>query len=230
MIDVIISNSKYITDLFKKFFWYDGEVLQVGLPRNDIFFNTEYSNRIKEKVLKEYNIDANKKIILFAPTFRDNFNVFELLDIKALEQNMSNHVVLVRAHPGTTIGIECSNNIIDATNYSDIQELIIACDYFISDYSSCIFDAATCKKDVYLFAPDLKDYLKERGINFVYEELPFPIAYSSDQLIQNLKENACKSKKEELKLFEDKLGIVDDGTASKSIVKRIEMVLHEGKE
>ena len=80
----------------------------------------------------------------------------EKIDLKLLEQKMQGCAILIRAHPGTSIGIDCSENIIDVTDYPDLQELIIACDYFISDYSSCIFDAMTCGKAVYLYAPDRK--------------------------------------------------------------------------
>ncbi|MBR2786192.1 MAG: CDP-glycerol glycerophosphotransferase family protein [Clostridia bacterium] len=229
MIDVIISNSKYRTNLYKNSFWYEGEILEVGLPRNDIFFNGNYAKEIKDKILKMYGISPNRKIILYAPTFRKDFNIFEKIDLKLLEQNMPEHIILIRAHPGTSIGIDCSNNVIDVTDYPDMQELIIACDYFISDYSSCIFDAMTSGKAVYLYAPDHDEYLSERGLNFVYDELPFSIAHSNEELISNLTKDTYKNKEEELELFIKDLGIVDDGTASEKIVKRIDMVLYGGK-
>lgn len=67
-LDLLLSGCKYSTDIFKRAFWYDGEIFEHGTPRNDIFFqkNSDLNNKIKEKL----NINKDKKIILYAPTFR----------------------------------------------------------------------------------------------------------------------------------------------------------------
>ena len=233
MIDVMISNSKYRTNLFKKSFWYDGKIYECGCPRNDIFFKTEVKSEVEKKIKKLYNIPYDTKIILYAPTFRLNsgFN-YNSIDFKTLIEKMENnhnekYVFMIRLH-SKVANIKLPENIINATFYPDTDELLLASDILISDYSSIMFDFLYTNRPVYLYAPDYDLYNDERGLNFVYEDLPFSISYSNDELIHNIINYKCIEYNEKLKLFLDEMGVIDDGTASKDVSELIMHVINGG--
>ena len=73
--DLMISGCNFQTELLKNKFWYNGEILESGIPRNDIFFNTERHKEFKENIYKKYNIPSSYNIVLYAPTFRRNRSI-----------------------------------------------------------------------------------------------------------------------------------------------------------
>lgn len=228
MIDIIISNCTYRTNQYKNHFWYNGEIVETGLPRNDAFFKTIDKNKIK----KELKIAENKKIILYAPTFRSYSYDYMQIDfnklIKRIKEYLGeNYIVLVRLHPSLANKIEIKETdyIKNVSNYTDADDLMLISDMLISDYSSIMFDYLYTNNPVYLYAPDLKEYIGNRGINFVYEELPFVISYNSDELVNNIINKKDKRKTKELKEFLNEMQLKDDGNASKRIAKIINTII-----
>jgi len=225
--DLFISNYADMTSLFKKSFWYNGEVLECGLPRNDIYFPIFKTDR--ELIYKKLNIETNKKIVLYAPTFRDNNDVsFYNLDceniIKTLQQKTHKEwIVLVRLHPNVAdsiIPIEYNDNVINASFYVDVQELNLISDILITDYSSIVFDFMLQFKPIFLYVPDEQIYINNcRGIRPLYFKLPFKKAYNNNELniILN-RENLNNSYSNSLYLS---LNNKDDGFASKRVVDRL---------
>ncbi|MBM6839815.1 CDP-glycerol glycerophosphotransferase family protein, partial [Clostridium saudiense] len=84
--DLFISNSKFNTNMYKRAFWYDGEILECGVPRNDLLFNN--IEETKRKVKSFFNIANNKKIVMYAPTFRkdNNLEVYKFDYEKCIEE------------------------------------------------------------------------------------------------------------------------------------------------
>ena len=175
--DLMLSDSSWTTDIFKNWFWYDGPIKKTGFPRNDILVKPLKS--LKEKVYSFFKIDSKKKIILYAPTFRDNSNIsayqtnFKKIIEAANKKFNKNYVVLIRLHPNTWDELkhrniklyDFSDEIIKASNYPDMQELLAVSDILITDYSSCMFDGMIGKKKVFLFVNDLIEYrLKKEGL------------------------------------------------------------------
>lgn len=232
-IDVILSNCKYRTNIFKKFFWYNGEVFETGCPRNDIFFDLESAKNIKEKIYKKYNLDSSQKIILFAPTFRKdkNYNYYSFDYINLIQKlnstYYSEYVMFSRLHPNAINNVKKVDNMIDVTDYEDIYELLLIADILISDYSSIIFDFIYRKKPIYLYAPDYNSYIDERGLNFEYKELPFCISYNSDELINNILNNNYLKYEKKIDEFMKKMNVFDDGNASKRVVQYIDKKIKE---
>lgn len=193
--DLIISDNDISTNLYKNNFWYDGEVKNIGLPRNDILYSRP--SEVIKKVYNYFNLSENKKIILYEPTFRDNydfdminFDYNKLLDV-AKEKFNKDFVLLIRLHPNISRydkDIKYSENIINATNYPDNQELLSAAEIGITDYSSISFELAMTDKPVFLLCKDIEEYSKkERGLNFKFEELPFDCAINEKKLFENIK-------------------------------------------
>ena len=182
-IDLLVSNGKFCTDMYKRAFWYDKEIIECGLPRNDILVNGD-RQKIKKIVKDFFGIKDNENIILYAPTFRNEYinNPYDIdfnNVIKVLKQiTNEDWKVLIRLHPGQKNPekyVKFSENIINAFKYKDIQELILSSNILITDYSSTMFEAMIANIIVVLYANDIDNYRNERGMYFEFEELPFKL-------------------------------------------------------
>lgn len=238
MIDLLISNSDFCTKNYRDNFWYDGEILECGCPRNDIIVNHDKS--VVKHVKNSFKIDDNDKICLYAPTFRvdsslNHYDIdYEKL-IKSLESRFKGKwKVLIRLHPNisklSNDLIKKNSNIINATDYPDMQELLVAADFMITDYSSCIFDYAISKKNAVIYASDIEEYTKDRNFLFDIKDTPFSIATNNTELeniINNYDEDKYKSKVDK---FYKKMGLKETGKSCKKIVEIINKVTgNEGK-
>lgn len=238
-IDYIIANSTFLEKLFKResCFWYDGNVLKFGHPRNDIFFaSDDMQENIKQKVYKKLGIRNDYLKILYVPTFRDDGDV-DCLDIdfentcKALERKFNKKCAfLVRLHPNVPESKKekiFNDGVLDATCYPDIQELLLASDIVISDYSSCVFDFMLTKKPVFIYASDIEKYNTERGFYYSLTETPFPIAKNNKELILNIENFSLEFYNERVEKFLTDKGCIDDGNASKRTVELIKKIMEE---
>lgn len=227
--DIMVSNSIRTTEIYRRAFGYKGRILEYGSPRNDLFFKDlkEY----KEKVYNYFQL-KNQHIVLYAPTFRNNYRTDDLrIDYKRLcgalnKKFGENWVVLIRLHPFNLIDadnfIEYTDTIINASEYSIMQELLVASEILITDYSSCMFDFATTKKPCFLYATDVARYKAERGNYFELDELPFPVAENNEQLENVILEfDRAKYEKELDELF-DEVGLTETGHASEKVADYIE--------
>lgn len=230
--DLLLSGCKYSTDIFKRAFWYEGEIFKGGTPRSDVLFGD--NKHLINKVKSDLNIDKNKKIVLYAPTFRkgDSLDVYNV-DYKKVQETLKNKfggewVFLIRLHPhlvSRSNELIYGDNVIDATSYDDIQELLSAADVLISDYSSLIFDFALSKKPCFLYVPDLEDYTKnDRRLYFDIKELPFICTLSNEELIRSISNFKDKEYKNNLSEFNLKIGSFEKGNSCKRIAKRIEKI------
>jgi len=233
MTDYMISNCKHIENLYKTVFWYSGEVAALGSPRNDIFFKQELSKELNVKIRNKYNIPIDKKIILYAPTFRDNYEFdYTNIDYERIIEQISrkyndDYVFAVRLHPKLAgkYNFEDKKNIYDFTDYPDAYELLLAVDELISDYSSIFFDFMYLNRPIYLYAPDYDAYMGDRGLYFDYKKLPFPIAYSKEELTEKIVNNDYENKIEEINKFKSENELLDDGHASERVCNLIEELL-----
>jgi CDP-glycerol glycerophosphotransferase len=233
MIDLMICGSDFSYDTYRRAFLYNGRIEKIGTPRCDILFNKDFGNQIREKLINAYGIDKNKKIILYAPTFRDNSNNNEwMIQLEDLYSKIGNEYnILVRLHPNMKKNpFKESKSIIDVTDYPDMQELICAIDMLITDYSGCSFDMLIANKPCILYIPDLDEYLKkERELYFDIKSLPFCISYNMEQLINNI---VLFDKKEYYKRVQDfslKINLYENGNATKEICKIIRKVIKNEK-
>ena len=195
MCDLILSDSDYFTNIVRRSFWYDGEILQKGLPRNDIFFDSNRRREAKEKICRLFGIDILKPIVLYAPTFRDDEECFPYItkwtELKnALNTKFQDDVqIIVRLHPNMINSkpereLLRDESVINATKYDDMQELLCAADLLITDYSSCMFEISMLRKPCFLYTPDINTY--ERDFYLPLSNLPFRIANTLQDLIENI--------------------------------------------
>ena len=227
--DLMISNCNFCSNMYRRAFKYGGKILECGSPRNDILINTKYSTA-RKKVEEKLSLQHNSIVVLYAPTFRSNYdnNPYDIDFEKvkeALEKKYNKKVdVIIRMHPGLKNYkqlIKSSDKCIDATAYPDIQELILASNILVTDYSSTMFEAMISDKPVILYTKDISDYNKDRGSYFEIEELPFYNSRNNKELINIIKRYSFAELKSKYDKFEKRIQLIENGTASKEIRKYI---------
>lgn len=225
-VDYITSGCDMEEHVLEEFFYGHGEIVKLGDARTDVLVNG--SPEIEKKVRKFYKIPEDTKIAIYAPTFRSDMklhwydlNYEEILDTLEAETGKP-WVMLIRLHPRLAGKakkiVPREKRFINASGYMDMQELAVASDLMISDYSSVITDFMLTKKPAYMYVPDLDKYLKSRGMYFKMEELPFPYARTTTELITCLKEFDEELYKEKVDKLIKQIGYVADGKASERIV------------
>lgn len=226
--DLILSGSRARSEVIRRAFWYDGEILEKGTPRNDVFFDTIAKERSCCKVRDYFNIPEKASIILYAPTFR-NSNSLDFYKINwnkiitTFKGKLHNECyVLVRLHPNLIKnGLDTSElvsyvNTFDATKYNEMQELLVASDVLITDYSSSMFDFAYINKPVFLYAVDAATY--DRDTYFELEKLPFPFSKTQEELEENVEGFDMNEYKKKLSFFlEEKICSYEKGNARQSV-------------
>jgi CDP-glycerol glycerophosphotransferase len=232
--DVFISNSDHLSAIYRNTLCYNGPIWKCGYPMNDILF-TE-NPQITEKVKKTLHIPATNKILLYAPTHRDIFvkegrvddSIF-FSDFSVLRQSLSQKfggdwTIMLRWHQGQMkilSGTKIPTNVVNATSYPDMQELLMATDVMMSDYSSCIFDAAMRRIPCFIYASDYDDYKEYRGVYYEMEELPFPYAKNNDELERNVKEFDMEDYLKKWDAFTVRMGLNETGHAAKDIAEKM---------
>ena len=234
MIDIMISNSSFETNVYKSAISDKAEIKEYGHPRNDIFFKD--NKGLKDKICQQYNINTNSNILLYVPTFRDNnhkscYNIeYEKLFAPLKEKFGGDWKIFIRLHPRlkhlTNLLIPQSDSIIDVTMYQDIQELLASADIAITDYSSCIFDFMLTKKPGFIYATDIEEYNTERGFYYPLEETPFPIARNNEELIQNILNFDNEKYQQKVEKFLKDKGCIEDGHASERVVELIKKYIN----
>ena len=204
---------------------YKGEILNSGLPRNDLFFlPSEHLKRIREKTCRKLNIDPTKKICLYAPTWRGKEEPEKLeFDVRALQNALEQRFggtwqIVSRMHRLTKNKLR--GNVVDACDYPDMQELLISADFLISDYSSAIWDYCLMKKPCILYTYDMETYLNnERRMYIPMEKWGFPICKSFDEVLSVINAIDEKEFHKRMQYHYDLLGGYDNGTACKQVAE-----------
>lgn len=227
--DLFLTASRFYTKIYRESFFYEGEVMECGAPRNDVFF---MDNVIKASVYKKIGIPFDKKILLYAPTFReDTGSSFQKYDIdmkrvvNALGQRFGGEYILVYRFHHYLYALGMPQNFyadaVDATYYEDIQELLVAADIVITDYSSLMWDFSLQKRPVFLYQNDERNYENDRGFYSPVSEWPYPKAHTQEELIDAIMHFDNDSYIKKLNAFFEKYGSCDDGHAAERVVKRI---------
>ena len=225
--DYLIVSSRAIEDYYCEAFQIDkSKVKALGLPRSDYYFENHDISRLKKEFSQRYGVGENKKIVLYAPTFRDEEkynNVFDFLNLEKFNAALGDEYVLaLRLHPKIrdfySGDISAAGSYIDLSDYSDEQELLLISDVLITDYSSIMVEFALLNKPIVFFVYDYDSYIKnERGFYFDFKKtVPGTVVYDSDSLIDVIKNNGFD--KDRLHDFVQTQFDDIDGKASERIV------------
>ncbi|WP_288240069.1 CDP-glycerol glycerophosphotransferase family protein [uncultured Bifidobacterium sp.] len=232
--DYCVTNSVFEENVFRQTFWPTTPFLKFGHARNDILFDQASFPIVSERVRSFYGIDPEKKILLYAPTFRDNgntscFNLNYEVVKNALEDRFSGQwVILARMHfKNRSLGREMESNdwFINATDYPEMQDLLVAADAGITDYSSWAYDYVLTRKPLYLYTPDISDYDQERGFYYNLDTTPFPRAETNDDLVSAITSFDNEEYLNRVDTFLQEKGCYETGHAASLVVDKIEEIL-----
>lgn len=204
-----------------------------GIPRNDIFFRNH--QRISEKVRRHFGIGKDKKIVLYAPTFRldaDGYtgkkvmahNTFDYAGtVSALHDRFGGDWVSgLRLHPKIGRKAAVNEDVFNMTDYPDIQELLCAADVLITDYSSVMWDFSLTGRPVFLYLADLEECKKKPGFYMPPEEWPYPIAQTAEELKNSIAEYDAETYRIRLHEHYQRSGSYEKGNACETVLDLIE--------
>ena len=235
--DYLISQNPFSTETFRRCFDFKGRMLEYGYPRNDIIIRNNKPSFIYKK-REQMGIPEGKKVILYAPTWRDDeftgeqkYSFRPAMDFDRMMAELSDeYVMLVKYHYLIQDAIDWTpykGFIIPFDQTEDIGVLYLVSDALITDYSSVMFDYSLLKRPMFFFAYDLDKYRDNlRGFYFDYEAtMPGPITEKTDDLIASIKSYDEDKYADKYKAFSDKYNPFDDGFACAKVFTLIRKII-----
>ena len=234
--DVLIAGCEVTADAFRTAFCWNKDILMCGTPRNDILVNGA-----PDDLKGRLGLPIDKKVFLFAPTFRNSVEMSGIsqlkeLDIERLLDTLSkrfggewcfvfrSHNLVMSAIQNESLGIH--EKIINGNSFPDMAEYLAVSDALLTDYSSSMFDYMLTKRPVFLYTPDLDEYKNsERGFYFDIESTPFAVSQTADELFDSIDRFDGEGYEAKVEAFLEKIGNCEEGRAASAIVDIIEKKL-----
>jgi CDP-glycerol glycerophosphotransferase len=228
----LVSPGPFATPILRRAFPQVTETIECGLPRTDVLLHPD-RDRLAEDVRLRLGISAGRRVVLYAPTYRDHlvagegYRLGPLLDMAALRAALpEDDVLLFRRHRLTVgplpTGVE---NVLDVSSFPDATELLLAVDALVTDYSSAVFDFATTGRPMIFYTPDLETYRDDvRGFSIDFEaEAPGPLLRTGDEVADALRDpDAVRAAYgDRYRAFVATYCSVVDGRASARVVERV---------
>ena len=223
--DYIVVGSDFMGDIFKiAFLAKDEALLKTGVPRTDFFFDVKKHQEVRASLYKAHSLFANKKVILYAPTFRkDEADASQIhLDIQKMYVALkAEYVLLIKFHPAITCGLNLSSKyedfIFDYSSYGSMNELLLITDILITDYASIPTEFVLLKRKMIFFAYDLEEYKQKNGLWEDYESLiPGPVVKNTEDVIAAVLNQEINL--QQLEAYAKKWTAYCDGHASEKLV------------
>lgn len=183
----------------------EDNIKATGFPRTDLLFDTEYTTKVKEEIYESYPEFKNKKIIMFAPTYRGEstkiaYYDWEKLDLdKIYNELKDDYIFIIKWHPAVYNNIKIGKYegydlekyngfFVDLSENRDINDLLLVTDVLITDYSSVIFDYALLNKPIVYYTYDLEEYENGRGLYYDFKDYVYgDVAKNCDELVKCIK-------------------------------------------
>lgn len=234
--DFCISNSEFEDMVMETSFFGGVTKVRLGHARNDIFFQSpEIINEVKKKYRRLLELPDDCRIALYAPTFRENgfFKGFLDIDYQALADALQRKFggmwkILVKFHPHDVkrmhnAGLQLPLAVVDAAKCNNINELLLATDVGITDYSSWIFDYIHLRRPGFIYAPDLDEY--KRGFYYPLTDTPFPVTIDAEQFREAVLNFDEEKYAAGVEAFLEKMGCTDDGKSGGRIADFLETLI-----
>ena len=233
--DALVSPNAFSSEILARAFRYDGPILEIGYPRNDIFFREAEREERARRVRDRLRIPEGKRVVLYAPTWRDNnFNKngryqFSMkLDLERMYRAFGDDtVVLIRGHQLVAASVDTSmfpGFAYNVSTYPDISDLYLVADVLITDYSSVMFDFVNTGRPMLFFTYDLESYRDDlRGFYFDFEaEAPGPLLTHTNEVIEALGDldSVARAHQTRYDAFRQKFAGLEDGGASARFIDR----------
>ena len=233
--DYCTVSSKNVAKYYAEAFGMNIEnIIATGVPRTDIFFDGDYKLKTKEKIYISYPELRNKKIILFAPTFRGSSKKegnypHRYFDYeKIFEKFGDEYRIIIKHHPHVNnklaIPERYMDKVVDLSKNEELNDLLFITDILITDYSSVIFEASLLNIPMLFYAFDLWEYISVRG--FYYEYLSFvpgKVVYNMNEILDSLKNNDFETDK--IYSFKKKFFDNFDGKSGRRVSEFIEELM-----
>jgi len=234
--DIYLAASKSIAEIYHTAFDYHKEIVISGSPRVDILVQDDVE--VKKQVRKKLGLSDEQRLVLYAPTYRKEKqtnasigkNHFLELNIERLKEVLQKKfggewVFSIRLHPvAKKVEPSVFENlgILNLTYYSDVQEILLAADVLITDYSSIMFEMGYAYKKVFLFAPDVEEYVEDEKMFYInMTELPFSLGKNQKELEEAILAYQEQEYVTKLRLFNQRFAVREDGKASARVVDLI---------
>ena len=234
--DYLLSDNPFSTEKFQSCFMYPKEkILEYGYPANDPLYAPDREERAR-KIKEKLGIPADKKVIMYAPTWRDD-NYYEIgqfkfdldLDVNRLEKEFGDeYVLLLRLHYLVVEALDMSKYgkfAVNGSAYDDVTDLYLITDILITDYSSVFFDFANLKRPVLYYTYDLERYRDVlHGFYLSMEDdLPGPMLLTNDEVVDAIKniDQIQEKYKDRYEEFYNRFCCIDDGHATERVVSKI---------
>ena len=193
--DHIVVGSSRMTKLYNESFGTikKDTFIKTGVPRTDFLFNELAQKQTQLRLESEFPIIREKEVILYAPTYREydlNHDKFEKSLEKLYNEFKYDFVLFLRLHPNDDMTYENKfpGFIYNVTSYPNLNELAVASDILITDYSSIPFEFALLNKPIIFYAFDIDEYKESRGFIVDYRKfVPGPIVTNTKDLIKTIK-------------------------------------------
>lgn len=226
--DLLLSNCRFFTQCLRSSYWYDGPILEKGIPKNDLYFRNVPEQR---KLIRDYyGLPEDARLVLYVPTWREDrkLNVYHLDFegcLNAFEERFGGSwYMLMRMHPNVNaddFDIRYTDRVLNASPYPNVQELLAGGDAVITDYSSCGFDYIQLDRPSFIYAEDYEQMKHDRGFYLELDEIPVPAAFSNEEMIQNIREFSWEEYECRRAPFMERMDYYDDGHASDAVVDYI---------
>ncbi|MCW2867092.1 MAG: CDP-glycerol:poly(glycerophosphate) glycerophosphotransferase [Marmoricola sp.] len=235
--DLLLSPNAASTPRLRGAFGFDGEVLESGLPRNDLLSSPRVGE-VRERLRAELGIPASATVVLYAPTWRDKEGYDESLtvplhlDLEAFAEAFGDDpehevVLLVRAHYMVTSRWDVGDRpwLRDVSLHPDIAELYAVADVMVTDYSSTMFDFAITGRPLLFLADDLEEYADSiRGFYFdLLAEAPGPVTRATPELVEALRSlpDVEREHASAYAAFRERYCALEDGHATERVLERL---------
>ncbi|WP_028660286.1 bifunctional glycosyltransferase/CDP-glycerol:glycerophosphate glycerophosphotransferase [Nocardioides insulae] len=233
--DYLVAPSPLAAQLYQENFPIEGlETLQIGHPRNDALLAPQASS-VRQRVRRQLGVPDDVKLLLYAPTWRDNTasdpwksKMVEFLDPHEFAESLGDgYRLLLRGHPAHQrhrYRAGHSAGVIDATDYPEINDLILASDAGVFDYSSIRFDYGVTGKPMIFYVPDEEHYLRETPGLFEYaESAPGPRVHTADELRREVLRlgDSAATYRDAYGLFNQTFNARSDGHSAERLVDRV---------
>ena len=230
--DAILVPSEVCAEMYRTEYDYRGEILVTGYPRSDFVVNAD-RQRVRQEVLGRLGVPEGRTTVLYAPTYRDNLTTrtyaakrFDELDLVEMTRALGpDVVVLLRGHNNNQRELDrvlSIPNVVDVTDYPEINELTVAADVAILDYSSLRFEWALTGKPVLFFVPDVDSYFASRPPLFDYAgTAPGPWLSTTAEVVDNLRDldRLAEEYAPQIAEFNARFNQLQDGKATDRVIE-----------
>jgi CDP-glycerol glycerophosphotransferase len=227
--DYSISSNAFSTEIWNRVYPVRCTTLEVGYPRNDVLANATEAD--VERIRDGLGIAPGQRAILLAPTHREYRGGYEpTADVERMAENLADdYVVLARLHYFYGEGLRPEargrgTRVLDVTGHPSIEELCLAADVLVTDYSSIMFDYAVLDRPIVLHVPDWDEYREKRGIYLdLLAEPPGVVTTTDEELLEAFRSGAVWGEEATRlrSVFRERFASLDDGHASERVIRAV---------